>query len=306
MITFTPHTSSVTALAFSPDGARLASVSNDGDIKVWEVAQLGSSEPVWEIAGVPGYGLNHAQYAPDGSVLYTGGSDGIVRAWDARDGKLSKQTDPEAEPKAVVGAINAFVVSRCGKYLAYGGGYMWHPTEFVVAHTSDFTPIRRVPGHLGAVGVFIAQENGFVTGSADCTVRLWDWNSANERGIIKLRGVIRGLGVSADGTHIAVAGGSIIHLYRAVPVGTPALKPEPDKIREFRGHTKQIHCLEFSPDGTRLASAANDSTVRVWDVASGKEVRAFYTQTRSAALGHLCPRRPDARVLQSERPRWLA
>ena len=40
MITFRPHTQSVTALAISADGRALASVSHDRWVKVWEITRL--------------------------------------------------------------------------------------------------------------------------------------------------------------------------------------------------------------------------------------------------------------------------
>jgi WD40 repeat protein len=279
MITFMPHTESVTALGFSPDGARLVSVSNDGGVKLWDVSHLGPSGLVWQVEKAHRLGLSHAQFAPDGTVIYTGGSDGfsrgVVKAWAAADGELRARTDPEAHPEAESYTLNAFTVSLCGRFLAYGGGIMTMPTDFVVARASDLVPIRRVPGHQGAVGVFIPQEKGFVSGSADQSVRMWDWDSATCHGTIKLRGVIRGLATARDGKCIAIAGGAIIHRYTAAPVGAPEPRTEPEKIGDFRGHTKRVECIEFSPDGKRLASASADGTVRVWDVSTASELRAF-------------------------------
>lgn len=279
MIAFTPHTASVTALGFSPDGTRLVSVSSDSSVKLWDVAHLGPSGLVWQVEKAHRLGISHAQFAPDGSVVYTGGSDGfsrgVVRAWAATDGAPRGHTDPQAYPDAASFTLNAFVVSLCGKFLAYGGGVMELPSEFVVARASDLVPIRRVPGHQGALGIFIAQEKGFVSGSADRTVRMWDWHSATCHGTIQVRGVVRGLATSRDGKHIAVAGGALVHRYSASPVGAPEPRAEPEKVGGFRGHAKRVECIEFSPDGTKLASASEDGTLRLWDVATGSELRAF-------------------------------
>ena len=52
--------------------------------------------------------------------------------------------------------------------------------------------------------------------------------------------------------------------------------PETGKpITTFRGHTKGISSLAFSPDRKLLASNSGDGTVRLWDVVTGKNIATF-------------------------------
>jgi len=53
---------------------------------------------------------------------------------------------------------------------------------------------------------------------------------------------------------------------------------------ELVGHTgyehsyimyDEVYCIVFSPDGKKVATSAQDSTVRIWDAESGKELRKF-------------------------------
>ena len=43
-------------------------------------------------------------------------------------------------------------------------------------------------------------------------------------------------------------------------------------MKRINGHTDEIRSVAFSPDGSRLATAAFDNAVKVWDVAMGREL----------------------------------
>ena len=48
---------------------------------------------------------------------------------------------------------------------------------------------------------------------------------------------------------------------------------------EFKGHTALVYQLAFSPDGKILATAGFDNLVKLWDFASGKELRTLTGHT---------------------------
>ena len=79
----------------------------------------------------------------------------------------------------------------------------------------------------------------------------------------------------------------------------PQLVIEPERAYEFkpqhvfRGHTDGFSCVAFSPDGKTLASASQDQTIKLWDVATGKE-RATLKGTHEVGLRGVQPGRQDA------------
>jgi hypothetical protein len=80
VLTFTGHSGIVYHVAFSPDGARIASASADNSIKVCDAA---TGLEVLTLKGGPD-GLGGLAFSPDGTRIASGGI-GAVKIWDARE-----------------------------------------------------------------------------------------------------------------------------------------------------------------------------------------------------------------------------
>lgn len=79
-----------------------------------------------------------------------------------------------------------------------------------------------------------------------------------------------------DGRKLAVASGSVgtageIRIYSLSPDATPAATLE----HTVPAHADLVHDLAFSPDGATLASCSYDRLVKLWDAATGKELKTL-------------------------------
>ncbi|HVO81615.1 MAG TPA: WD40 repeat domain-containing protein, partial [Terriglobales bacterium] len=82
-LTLRGHSGSVLGVAYSPDGKRLATCSQDGKVKVWDA---GSGQELLTLRGHLGSVLGVA-FSPDGTRLATASEDGTVKVWDAGSGQ---------------------------------------------------------------------------------------------------------------------------------------------------------------------------------------------------------------------------
>ncbi|MEV6669781.1 serine/threonine-protein kinase [Streptomyces sp. NPDC051162] len=97
-------------------------------------------------------------------------------------------------------------------------------------------------------------------------------------------------GIAATAT--AAAAVPAYFLWRGSGTDADPTKP----VTRLSGHTSEIECLAFAPDGTTLASGSYDNTVRLWDVATGRALTTYQGHTSNVMSLAFTP---DGRTLYS-------
>jgi WD40 repeat protein/energy-coupling factor transporter ATP-binding protein EcfA2 len=164
------HQSGVTCVVFSPDGKTLASSSDDGTVKLWEVAtwkerqlQL-TSESVWCLA-----------FSPDGKTLAAGDQTGSVKLWNLSAAKGPYCLNGHTRRVNCLAFFETTVASASDD----GTVKLWD-----VSHRKEKETLK---GHNKAVQAVAFSSDGksLASGSADRTIKLWDHVTRRERATLR-------------------------------------------------------------------------------------------------------------------------
>jgi len=246
------HTGSVRAVAFSPDGKRVLTGSDDTTARLWDAA---TGAAVATLAGHTAR-VSAVAFSPDGKRVLTGSDDKTARLWDAATGAAVATLEGHKR------SIWAVAFSRDGKRVLTGSddktARLWDAaTGNAVATLAEHTgPVNDV--------AFSPDGKRILTGSDDKTARLWD--AATGAAVTTLAGhkdAVRAVAFSPDGKRVLT--GSFDTTTRLWDAATGAA------VATLAGHTARVSAVAFSPDGKRVLTGSDDTTARLWDIFSSAQ-----------------------------------
>lgn len=171
--TWVHHVDAVTALAVSPDGAHMYSVSWDRSLKVWRVPGLRCVESV---APAHDDAINAVAVSADGCV-YTGSADRTIKAWRRHPGQKNLTLVGTMERHS--SAVNALAVGAGGQVL-YSGSCDRSVVVWEADAMGAMVAMDTLRGQTEAVLCLAAAGAMVCSGSADRTVRVWRRRGAGE------------------------------------------------------------------------------------------------------------------------------
>jgi WD40 repeat protein len=211
---FATHANPARWIAFDPGGTQLVIAGGDGAAYVWNLATGSAVFAPLRHRAA----VNHAEFNHDGTLIVTASEDSTARIWKAATGEIVMP------PLKHDGAVRRAVFSPDGRKLATTCSARGRAGDYAqlwdTANGQRVTPLLHHDAGVTDV-VFSPDGRRLATGCADGSARIWD-----------------------TGTGQAL---------------TPPLR-----------HPTVVKQVGFSPDGRRLAGASEDGTLVIWDAVTGE------------------------------------
>jgi WD40 repeat protein len=255
LLTFGSGGGGPVALAFSPDGKRIARGYVIWDAKTGtEIRKL--KGPQHESAMVS------LEFSPDGKRIISGAMDNHIKVWDANSGEQIMILEGHETIKGQAGIVSVDLSADGSRIVSIDRKGMIK--VWVADSGEELLTINTILGK-GAYGRSVAispDGKRIIAGRYSKRVNEWDAATGEKLRTFRMQDQsVHGVEYSPDGKQIAM--GFINGMIKIVDTETE---------KEMMLIDGKYGSLAFSPDGKRLVTGGEDQLVRVWDIDTGKEL----------------------------------
>ncbi len=240
--------------AFSPDSRFLAVADRSGSIRLQSLANQGfrrleSSQRSLVIS---------LAFSADGKRLAAGREENGLTVWDTASGRIIADfTDHDGPVSYVDFCLDDQTLVGCD-----GKRSLW------TRRLERQSPRRALAGFYGQIdSVSLSPDRQILAASRrNRPVSIWDLATGTRRGSYQPNSrFVEQITFTPDGQSLILrCADAQIRVWRIQ--GSPGL------CRRLTGHSKEAWTLAFSPNGKILASGSDDHTIKLWDVAAGREL----------------------------------
>jgi WD40 repeat protein len=261
-----PHGSDcpIISVAWSPDDTHIISGSRDGTVCVQE-AQSGL--PIFRVTGSKNDKIVSVALSADGSYCLSASMRGFMHMWDITSGTIvSSFPNEEHNTLCVSLSIDCTQIlcgSRDGMIRIWDSGSTTSRSEI-----PRYEGERR-KGHKSEVRCVLFSPNGkcAVSGSLDCTIRVWSVESGEELNppMTGHKSSVVTMAFFPDGSQLVSGsmGGTVL-VWDMIHQGA--------SLMVLRGHEDRVWAVDVSPDASKIISCSQDRTIRAWDAHSGESL----------------------------------
>lgn len=272
------HESSISAVGMSPDDRWLATASEDNTIRLWDLSATAEA-PASRVLGGNASSVTSLAFTPDSRYLATAGRDGTARIWSL------EADDPATAPTVLCGHRKAVIqlrVSADGRWMATvdrtGAARLWD-----LAALAPLLPSARRPTPLLAAALDEATCRRLTADGADLDLQTLD--AASAPALPAYREAFTAVTfVSASDKAGWLATGSADGALDLWDLDDPAAGSDAWVPLELHGYDEAVNRLAASADGRWLASAGNDQTAALIDLAADGGPRVWTLRDHRAPV----------------------
>lgn len=275
--TLTAHTNVVYRAVFNPDEKLLGSSSRDRTARIWDAA---SGRELQKLDGFR-CSVKAVAFSPDSRILAASGNDGMLKLWDVKTGAELKSL-VHINSADIDMATYSLAFSRDGKKV-YGGNGDGTISEWDVVSGKE---LRFWKAHeYSAFRLLFRPDYRLLASFGDSVVKLWDTSTWRE---VRSFSMPRTAGASSRASTIAFS-----HDGKLIAASDIGLDPKNnylyvraivwnvetgEKLFTIAGHKFDIDGLVFTRDDHFLLTGSVDTTIKFWDMKTGREARMISLQ----------------------------